>query len=400
LSGVAARSSHKRHLPYFGRKRILWSCAIAMIFGLVATLSWMQLASDDIVRHGWTFDPIIIAAAALVCLVYAIGTVRNAGSTISLRRWRHAAFAAGIGTVLLALEAPLGALARQLFLARQIQDLLLGIVAPILIVLATPGATLISGLSGESQGNTYPYQTDETDLRADSLWQTAGATALSIGVLYVWLYPPFQNAAVTSSFTEMELNVTTLGTALLFWSFIFDFRHLPAGAGYGSRLMMLWITSLFHIAIGAYLTVKTEVLYSAYGTAGRIFDISALTDETVGGFIIWVPSALLCLAAIIMVIHLWGRHEDRIWERYSDWSSKNSAALLFPTTGEQLIALARPKNRALAVVVASFVVAVFGFTIFEGILNHINNARGATTRSSVVAQHLPVHSTAVRRSTE
>jgi putative membrane protein len=198
----------------------------------------------------------------------------------------------------------------------------------------------------------------------------------------------------------MALNVTTFGAALLFWSFIFDFRPLPAGAGYGSRLMMLWITSLAHIAIGAYLTVKTEILYSAYGAAGRPFGISALTDETVGGFIIWVPRALLCLAAIIMVIHLWGRHEDRIWARYSNWSSSNSAALLFPTTGEQLIAQARPKNRALAIVVASFVVAVFGFTIFGGILNHINNGRRSTSRGPLVAQHLPVHSTAAHRSTE
>jgi putative membrane protein len=298
------------------------------------------------------------------------------------------------------LEAPLGALARQLFLARQIQDLLLGILAPILIVLAMPGAALISGLSGESPSNAGLCETDDTELRADSLRRNAGATALSIGVLYVWLYPPFQNAAVTSSITEMVLNVTTFGAALLFWSFIFDFRLLPAGAGYGSRLMMLWITSLSHIAIGAYLTVKTEILYSAYGAAQRLFGISALTDETVGGFIIWVPSALLCLAAIIMVIHLWGRHEDRIWAKYSAWSSSNSAALLFPTTGEQLIAIARPKNRALAIVVASFVIAVFGFTIFGGILNHINNGRGTSSRGPLVAQHFPLHSTAVRRSTE
>jgi putative membrane protein len=363
-------------------------------------LGWTLLASDGIVRYGWPFDPVIIAAAALVCLIYAMGVARGATSTISLPRWRHAAFAAGIGTVLLALEAPLGALARQFFLARQIQDLLLGIVAPVLIVLAMPRAPLISGLSGEAPSNAPSYETDDAELRADSLWRNAGATALSIGVLYVWLYPPFQNAAVTSSLAEMALNVTTLGAAFLFWSVIFDFRSLPAGAGYGSRLMMLWITSLSHIAIGAYLTVKTEVLYSAFSTAGRLFDISALTDETVGGFIIWVPSALLCLAAIIMVIHLWGRHEDRIWAKYSGWSSSNSAALLFPTTGQQLIALARPKNRTLAIVVATFVVAVFGFTIFGGILNHINNERRAATGGSLVAQHLSAHSTAVRRSTE
>lgn len=368
----------------------MWPGAIAVIFGLLAASSWMQRTSDGIAGHGWMFDLAVIAWAGLVGLIYAMGVARGATSTVSHKRWRHVAFAAGIATVLVALEPPLGALARQFFLARQIQDLLLGIVAPILIVIATPRAALISGLTGESRSSETPYLIDDMDLRADSFRQNAGATAFAIMVLFVWLYPPFQNAAVTSSLTEMALNVTTFGAAFVFWSLILDFRPLPAGAGYGSRLMMLWIMALSHIVIGTYLTMKTEILYSAYGAP------DALGDETVGGFIIWVPSALLCLAAIIMVIHLWGRHEDRVWAKYSGWSSSNSAAMLFPTTGEQLIALARPKNRALAISLTSFVIAAFGLTIFGGILSHINNERGVATPVSLVAQH----STAIHRSTE
>ncbi|MBU6464957.1 MAG: cytochrome c oxidase assembly protein [Proteobacteria bacterium] len=391
---------HLRRSPNFRLKRIWWLSMIAAFFGLMARLGWLQLASDGFVRRDLIFDPVIMAAAALACLIYALGAMRGATSTLPLRRWRLAAFATGIGMVLLALEPPLGALARQLFLARQLQDLLLGIVAPILIVISMPGAALISGLFGEKPSNVPSCQTDDTELRADSIWRCAGATALSIVVFSIWLYPPLQNAAVTSPFAETTLSVTTFGVALLFWSFIFDFRPLPAGAGYGSRLMMLWITSLSHIGIGAYLVVKTEILYSAYGPIARHVDISPLTDETVGGFIIWVPSALLCLAAVIMVIHLWGLHENRIWAKYSNWSSSNSAALLFPTTGEQLIALARPKNRAQAIAVVTFVVAVFGFTIISGILNHINNERRADTRGPLVAQHLLPHSVTAHHLTE
>lgn len=361
-----------------------------MIFGLLAASSWMQRTSDGAFGHGWMFDLAVIAGAGLVGLIYAMGVARGAMSTVPQQRWRHAAFAGGIATVLVALEPPLGSLARQFFVARQIQGLLLGIVAPILFVIATPWAALISGLTGESLNRETAYEIDDMDLRADAFWRNAGATALAIVALYVWLYPPFQNATVTSSLTEMALNVTTFGAAFMFWSLILDFRPLPAGAGYGNRLMMLWIMALSHIVIGTYLTMKTEILYSAYGAA------DALSDETGGGFIIWIPSALLCLAAIIMVIHLWGRHEDRVWAKYSGWSSSNSAALLFPTTGEQLITLARPKNRALAISLTSFVIAAFGLTIFGGILSHINNERGVATPTSLVAQH----STAIHRSTE
>ncbi|GAB1716928.1 MAG: hypothetical protein NTAFB05_19700 [Nitrobacter sp.] len=367
-----------------------------MILALLAELSWMQFTREGLVWHSRTFNQvIIILAAALVCAIYAIGVARGATSNFPQRRWRHAAFAVGIGTVLLAFEAPLGTLARQLFFARQLQDLLLGVVAPILIVLAMPRRALIAGISRETPSNASPFEVDDTELQADSFWWNAAATALSIGVLYMWLYPPFQNATVTSLPIELALNGMTFGAALLFWGFILDFRPLPAGAGYGSRLMMLWIMSLSHIAVGAYLTIKTEVLYSAYGMGERLFGISSLTDEVTGGFIIWVPSALLCLAAIIMVIHLWGLHEDRVWAKYSGWSSSNSAALLFPTTGEQLITLARPKNRAMAIVVISFVIGVFGFTILGGILNHINNGRHTAARDVLIGQHLvAAHSTA------
>jgi putative membrane protein len=186
------------------------------------------------------------------------------------------------------------------------------------------------------------------------------------------------------------MNAIILGAAILFWWRMFDFRRLPADAGYGSRLMMLWIATLAHIGIGAYLTLKGDVLYSAYGSEERLFGIGALTDETVGGFIIWVPSALLCLAAAILVIHLWGRHEDRVWAEHSGWSSSNSAALLFPTTGEALVDSARPKNRALAIAIVAFVIAVFGMSIFAGVLNHIN-ARTLHAHGPAVAHHFSGH---------
>ncbi len=377
-----------------GRDRVLRISAVAGILLSAAVTGWAQINAmhgDGIVWHDWTFDPFVIAAAALVCLIYSIGMRRSAASAGPVRGWHHAAFAGGIGTALLALESRLGVLAHHLFVMRQLQGLLLGIVAPILIVVAMPGAALTRGLAACLQNSVPVDQIGEIEPQADSLWQMALATMLCIGVMCVWLVPPLQNAAVRSPLIAIALNVTTFGITLLFWSYIFNFRHLPAGSGYAGRIMMLWIASLAHVAVGAYLTVKTEILYSAYGTAGRPFGISALTDETVGGFVIWVPSALLCIAAAIMVIHLWGRHEDRIWAKYSNWPSSNSAALLFPTTGEQLVALARPKNRALAIAVAIFSIAVFGFTIFGGILNHMNNARHPSTHSPLVAQHFSSH---------
>lgn len=324
----------------------------------------------------WTLNPLVIVAAILAGLSYGIGAARRHANASPNELWRHAAFAAGIATIFLALESPLGVLANHLFLVRQIQDLLLCMVGPMLVVLAAPRAALLAGLPSALRRAAFVRQdcgTNEHGITSQFV-HAAAPTALFIAALYIWLFPPFQDAAVLSGPAEAALDVTMLVAGLVFWGHVLDFQPPPVGISHGSRMMMLWIAALAHIGIGAYLTLKIDILYPAYDMTGRLFGISPLTDETVGGFIIWMPSALVCLAAAIMVIHLWGRHEDRLWAEYSGWSPSNAAALLFPTTGEALTTLARPKNRVMAIGIVAFVLAVFGFTIFTGVLNHLDAA--------------------------
>jgi uncharacterized membrane protein YhhN len=79
---------------------------------------------------------------------------------------------------------------------------------------------------------------------------------------------------------------------------------------------------------------------------------------------------------------MWGRHEDRVWAARSAWSASNSDALLYPTTGEALIELARPKNRKLAVGVIGFVFAIYAMTILAGVLNHLNDHVGLVAHAA------------------
>jgi putative membrane protein len=183
-----------------------------------------------------------------------------------------------------------------------------------------------------------------------------------------------------------------LAAGLLFWWRIFDLRPAPVGLSYGKRLMMLWLVILSNIALGAYTTLKTEVLYSTYDTVGRLFDVGPLTDETIGGFVIWMPSSMMCLLAVILVIHAWGRHETQLDAKRLEWSPSNSAALLYPTTGKMLVEVARPKNRSLAIGILIFVCAVLGSAIFVGYLNHLNGA----SRHGLLAHSPSVTGSAIR----
>jgi putative membrane protein len=335
----------------------------------VAAIAWNR----------WSFEPAVIIPIVLVCLAYGLGALRRRAPLSTAQLWRHLSFVAGMAILWLTLATPLNGMAVHLYLMQQMQDALLVILVPILLVAAAPGAILIAALPAGLRPAAMPSV-------ARGIFTVFGsatvATALFIAAVFVWQYPPYHDAAILSAPLRAAMHLSLLAAGLLFWARIFDAAPAPIGLGYGRRLMMLWIVALSHIGLGAYLTLKSEILYPAYDVMGRLFGISPLTDEATGGFIIWVPSALLCLAAAIMVIHMWGRHEDRVWAARPAWSASNSDALLYPTTGEALIELARPKNRKLAVGVIGFVFAIYAMTIFAGVLNHLNDHVGLVAHAA------------------
>lgn len=343
-----------------------------MLFSTAATAHDGGSHRAQIGWTDWTFEPGILILSALACIIYGAGIARRRAINGALRLWRHAAFFGGVLAIFLSLESPVDGMADRLFWMHQIQHMLLRMIGPMLIALSMPQAMLISGLPGSLRRGALAPLAGGGVLRTIFSMLTAApvATTLFIAALYLWQYPAFHNAAVLDDGLHYTMHVTMLAAGLLFWWRVFDMRPAPMGLSYGKRLMMLWIAMLSQIALGAYMTLKTELLYPAYDVAGRLFGIDPLTDETVGGFIIWVPSAMMCLIAAIFVIHLWGVHERRAEEKRMARPASNSGAFFYPTTGVELVAQAKPKSRILALGVVAFAIAMFGATFFIGVLNH------------------------------
>jgi putative membrane protein len=376
------------------RRSTAWLAGYALLlFSTTAYAHAGEPHHDVIGWTSWEFEPEIFVLTFIASLVYAAGIVRRPASGDPLRLLRHAAYFGGVFAVFASLESPVDAMADHLFWMHQIQHMLLRMIGPMLIALSAPQAMLISGLPNVLRRSALaPFAGSGVLRRIFSILTNATVvTLLFIAALFVWQYPPYHNAAILDDGLHYTMHVTMLAAGLLFWWRIFDMRPPPMGLGYGTRLMMLWIATLAQIGLGAYTTLKGEVLYPAYDVAGRLFEIGPLSDETIGGFIIWVPSAMMCLLAAILVIHLWGVQETRADEKRLAWSASNSAALHYPTTGAELVAHARPKNRMLAIGVVAFAVSMFGLAIFIGVLNHLNGE----TRNGLLAHALPApHATA------
>lgn len=326
--------------------------------------------TDGTAWSTWRLTADIVIPTALAALVYAAGMVRRSAVTEPAPWWRHSLFFAGLAAVFLALQSPIDPIAERLFLIHQIQHLLLRMVGPMLIALAWPQGDLIAGLPATIRRTLLAPVVANGAIRGvfGTVSDPVVATAMFIGALYFWQIPRYHDLALLNEPVHYVMHATMLLAGLVFWWRIFDRRPPGPGLRYGVRLMMLWLVILSNILLGAYIALKNPVLYGAYDVLGRLFDYAPLADEQVGGFVIWIPSSMMCVVAVLIVIHMGGRHETKLDQKRSACCPSNSGAMFYPTTASELIQQQGSKNRVLALGFAAFVLTVFGAAILVGLL--------------------------------
>lgn len=348
----------------------------------------------------WRVTPDVVIPTMVIASVYGAGMMRRRAVTISVPWWRHGLFFAGLAAVFVSLQSPVDPVAERLFSVHQIQHLLLRMLGPMLLALSWPEGLLTAGLPAPIRRAVLAPVISDRTIRAifRFIAHPAIATILFIGALYFWQIPRYHNLALLNGPVHYLMHATMFVVGLIFWWRVFDrrpprsvidtecgderwwrlFERRPApyGLSYGVRLMMLWVVILSNIVLGSYTALKTTVLYGGYDVLGRLFGYSALGDEQLGGIIIWIPSSMMCLVAVLIVIHLWGLHETRLDERRTAQFTSNSAALLYPATGAALIERARPKNRAMAIGFSVFVFTVFATAILLGVLYNLTDTVG------------------------
>jgi len=376
---VTERRPASRRRPLSWRPAALTSVLTAGLAALLAATAAPALAHEAAgltEANAWSTWPLswdIVVPSALLAAVYGAGMLRRGTSREPAPGWRHGAFFAGLAAVFLALQSPIDPIAERLFLVHQIQHLALRMIGPMLIALAWPQGILIAGLPGALRRFVLAPVIANGAVRGlfGALSHPVAATALFIAALYLWEVPAYHNAALRSAGLHYTMHATMLAAGLIFWWRIFDHRPAPQGQRYGVRVMMLVLVILSNIALGAYTSLKSAVLYDAYDEAGRLFGFTPLADEQFGGMIIWIPSSMMCVLAALAVIHMWGRHESR--EDVRQTARPSAAAAARPTTGAAMIARQRARNRTLALSFAVFAAAVFVAVVFVGVAEHLSH---------------------------
>ena len=264
----------------------------------------------------WSFDPPMLLGLALAALLYVRGwriLQRRGQKHGGLAPWRAWCFAGGLGSLTLALVSPIDTYGSYFFFMHMIQHLLLLVAAPPLIWLGAPVLPWLWGLPADERRGVARLLSPRGPLHAvfHLLSSPGVAAGLYLGSIAFWHVPVFYDAAQGQTVVHYLEHITFFGTGLLYW---WQIVH-PAGGrrrlGFGLAVFYLIPPMLEGNLIGALISFAGEPIYRTYQLAPRVWGLTVLEDQQLGGLIMWVPGGMLWIIPIFVALGLFMSAEEK-----------------------------------------------------------------------------------------
>jgi len=262
----------------------------------------------------WTFDPGPLVAMAVGAFVYVrrFRTVRREGAGRGAGPLQAAAFGAAILALLAALVSPIDRLGENyLFSAHMVQHILLGDIAPLLLLLSLSRVIM----------RPATRRLHRVERRLGPLATPPAFIVLWLGLVYLWHIPALYDAALNNAGVHALEHVCffTAG-GLVWWPLIqpVPMRRRLTGV---QPLMYIFAAKVGLAVLGIYLAWSTGVAYDYYAHVPRIWGLSAVEDQNVGGAIMLVEQSLVLvtvMAALLVRMLAQSEEEERRRERLED----------------------------------------------------------------------------------
>lgn len=213
------------------------------------------------------------------------------------------AFFGGCVALLLALNGPLHDLSDYYLLsAHMVQHLVLTLVTPPLWLAGTPGYVL-DALLAPVLHRRFPGAVART------LTHPLMALGIYAVALVGWHLPGPYNAALERHAWHVAEHLMLLASAVLaWWPIVSSSRRLPA-LPYAAQLLYLFVFGIPMTVVAAFVTGAERPLYPWYAAAPRLFGLTPLADQQLGGIIMWVPAGIIPLVAFTVVFFRWAAAE-------------------------------------------------------------------------------------------
>lgn len=277
---------------------------------------------DMVVSH-WSANAAALAGFLVIAAVHLTGL---RGLRLDARRRAAAlppglarettAFYAGLLAVLLALVAPVGYWAGTFIWVRALQDILVGVVAPSLIVLGAPWLVLWRGLGRGAEQPTEVVAEAERATQAAAQspprlrsWPVAVTVLFSL-VWCGWYVPALFDAGLHHPVVLAAQVVSYLVVGTLFWLQLIGSRPLRPQFAPLYRVMLIAGTVLTSTVLGMVLGFGSNVIYPAYRGVGGHHLLTVTADQQLAGAELWVLVLLPYVIAGVALLVRWLNDEE------------------------------------------------------------------------------------------
>jgi putative copper resistance protein D len=262
----------------------------------------------------WSFDPLPLVAilGAGAAYLWATRRVRRAHPANPHPPYRAWLFFGGLAALALALLSPIEAYEGSLFSVHMVQHMLLELAAAPLLLAGAP-ITLALRVARPSVRQWLLVVLHSRVVHVISF--PVVAWVLFAAVNWGWHFSVLYDQALENQALHHLQHAIFLGAALLFWWPVVGADPSPWRLPHPVRLLYLFLAMPQNSFLGVALMSAPTVLYPHYITNLREWGLPPLDDQALGGVMMWVVGDLAFLSAMLVVVVLWMRHEDRRTER-------------------------------------------------------------------------------------
>jgi putative membrane protein len=211
------------------------------------------------------------------------------------------AFIAGLAAMFFTLNGPLHDLSDSyLFSAHMVQHLVLTLIITPLLIAGTPGWMLRPALRSRTVATI-----------AKRITNAPAAFAIFNVTIVAWHLPPLYNFALAFHPAHIVMHLCFLvASTIMWWPVMSTMPELPR-LSYPKQMLYLLFMTLPMTAVAMLITYSGTVLFPLYASAPRVWALSPLEDQRLGGLIMWIPGGFVFIGVISVAFFRWVAEFER-----------------------------------------------------------------------------------------
>ena len=253
--------------------------------------------SDSIWLHWHPHLEVVLGLILVQCAyLYGIGPYRRRQTDSPEINPRQAVmFTLGTFVIFVSLTSPLHILSdHYLFSAHMLQHVLITLICPPLLIVGTPG-----WLASKLFQNRWSISVFRR------IFHPLGAVVIFNIIFSMWHLPILYNLSVSYHWVHiLEHSLFISASIVMWWPICSQVQSIPK-LPYPIQMLYFFVMSLAQIIVFGIITFAREPIYQHYIDAPRIWNISPLVDQQLGGIIMKVGSGFLFLFLIIIAFFKW-----------------------------------------------------------------------------------------------